>query len=793
MATVFDVQFEHYLAANSLGVHETRPRLSWKFQTPLRDFRQQGYEAELSEEKLGSCQCVPETVKVTATSSTLGPWPFETFLKSRQRISVRVRLSDERGQKTPWREPAQLEIGLLSAATGVYEAGINGLRIGDYLLAPGWTAYDGRLQYQTYDVTQWLVPNHNVLGIRAAEGWFSGGIGFEGGHRNIWGDRVAVLAQLEITYRDGRVDVLPSGGSWKSSLGPIRRAEIYDGEKYDATLEVSGWSSPAGEDSRWGPVLVLPRLSDSVRLTSGYSEPVRRVQTINPLEKIQTPSGKTIFDFGQNLVGYTRLKHVSGARGHKVILLHAEVLENEELGTRPLRECDAKEEYTLMGAANGEAYEPRFTFHGFRYVQVDNWPGGQIDSSAIEVVVCRTDMKPAGSFSCSVALLDRGNFLSVPTDCPQRDERLGWTGDLAIFAPTSFLLFNCFNMLRNWLIDVQHDQAVLGGIPPMVSPNNTIVDPVWFYQETGNISILAQQYGSIITWMKTIPKNKNGGCNLWEPTIVQLGDWLDPAVPSNKPWMSPTDSKMVANMYLIQSLDPMVEISGILGKTDERAAFETEAAAARAEFQREYITPSGRLVSDTQAAYALVIYFSLLDSMRKNEFKIATGFASTPFICPALARTGHLQVAYSMLLETRTPLWLYPVTIGATTVWERWDSMLPDGSIKPGKMTSFNHYAFDAVAKFMIERIAGLRRLEPGWKRVLVAPAIGASHPPRLPRFPDLARNAAHITPHGRGNHDENSVLAIDKVSADVSHAAVVVKRLYSFAVDKDLKGMRDR
>ncbi|KAH8882382.1 hypothetical protein GQ53DRAFT_885379 [Thozetella sp. PMI_491] len=824
MASVVGVQFEHYLPANTVGVHETKPRLSWNLEGAKSGFQQLEYEVELSE-GVGSHSSVLATAKVVSSACTLTPWPFDIALKSRQRISVRVRLTDSDGQLTPWSEPARLETGLLSrgdwkaervalpgppstqadperlfrkafsvtgeidharlyvTAQGVYEAEINGQRVGDYFLAPGWTAYDGRLQYQTYDVTAALSQSENVLGVRAAEGWFSGRLGWDGGFRNIWGDRTAVLAQLEITYTDGSVDTVASDSSWETTLGPIRLAELYDGEKYDATLEVPNWSQPGGSDDlRWEPVLPLPPLSDSIELTAGYGEPVRRIQLIQPVERIRTPSGKIIFDFGQNLVGVLRLKGIQGPRGHKITLSHAEVLEHGELGTRPLRECKAQDTYTLKGAEGGEQYEPRFTFHGFRYAQIDNWPGGEPELSSAEAVVCHTDMKPAGSFSCSDPLLNklyqnivwgmRGNFLSVPTDCPQRDERLGWTGDLALFAPTAVLIYDCYNMLKNWLIDLWHDQRVLDGVPPMVSPNSTIVDPVWLrkipcaiwhdvtimapwdlYQETGDPTILSQQYDSMLAWMEAIPKNKTGATHLWDPAPFQLGDWLDPAAPPDQPWKSPTDNRMVSNMFLVQSLDLMVKISEILGREEERASFETEARAARAEFQDEYVTKNGRLVSDTQAAYALAICLNLLtpeqeahagarlaEIVRKNQCRIATGFAGTPFLCRALARTGHIQVAYAMLLEKECPSWLYPVTMGATTVWERWNSMLPDGSINPGKMTSFNHYAFGAVAKFMYEQIAGLQRLDPGWKRFRIAPAMGAAF---------TRASAEHVAPTG--------------------------------------------
>ncbi|KAJ4175228.1 hypothetical protein NW754_005648 [Fusarium falciforme] len=823
MAAVIDVQFEHYRVPNTLGVHETSPRLSWKIQHGDAAFKQTGYEAELTVYSPNLQVLGSPTVKCRSPCSHLLPWPFDEPLQSRQRISVRVRVWDDTGYQSPWSEAAELETGLLErfnwvceriaapwassrrdpapeqlfrkqfrlenstargslvkarlyiTAQGVYEAEINGTRVGDYFLAPGWTSYAGRIQYQTYDVTSLL--NHggdNCIGVRVAEGWFSGRIGFRGGHRHIWGLNTALVAQLEVTYGDGSVTVVPTDDSWEVIEGPIRLAEIYDGEKYDATLEVQFWSSPSQKyrtGARWEKAVRLLALPASTQLVAGFGEPVRRTETVKPVKKMITQSGKTVLDFGQNLVGYLRVKDIRGPRGHTITLRHAEVLENGELGTRPLRFCQALDKYTLKGSNYGrpEEYEPRFTFHGFRYAQIEGWIGDlDLASNSIEAVVCRTDMIPVGQFSSSSALLNqlysnvvwgmKGNFLSVPTDCPQRDERLGWTGDLALFAPTACLIYDCFGMVRNWLIDVEFDQQVLGGVPSMVSPNSTLPDPVWcrripcaiwhdvtilapwaLYQETGDTAILSQQYNSMATWIKVLPRQKSGLVHLWDPEPFQLGDWLDPSAPPDQPWKSTTDSKMVSNMFLVQSLDLMARISSLLGKQSEAELYEADCQATRADFQAEFVTATGRLVSDSQAAYALAICLDLLtpsqrvragarlvELVRKNEFKISTGFAGTPFICEALAATGHVQVAYAMLLETKCPSWLYPVTMGATTVWERWDSMLPDGSINPGDMTSFNHYAFGAIAKFMYERVAGLQRLEPGWTKCRIAPSVGA-------------------------------------------------------------------
>lgn len=501
----------------------------------------------------------------------------------------------EKGETTSWSEPSVLEVGLLSSSDwtaqriagskrdstkshpeqlfrktfdveqaiasarlyitsqGVYEAEINGVRVGDYFLAPGFTEYNDRLQYQTYNISKLLRPGKNCIGVRVAEGWFNGRIGFEGGKRNIWGGRNTLIAQLETTLDDGSIQQIDSDDSWSVTEGPTRLTEIYDGEKYDATKEVNDWSLEDARGQSWGKVEVVGPLPERTSLIAGYGEPVRRIETLSPVELITTPSGKSILDFGQNLVGYLRIKKVRGATGHKITLKHAEVLEHGELGTRPLRDCKATDEYTLKGSAEAESWEPRFTFHGFRYAQVDNWPEEFSLTDSIEAVVCHTDMQRAGHFECSDDNLNklyqnvcwsmRGNFLSIPTDCPQRDERLGWTGDLALFAPTAAYMYQCTGILKNWHLDLAVCQKRRDGLPPMVCPDPlegdrfwdlgiptaiwhdvTVLGPWAIYSATGDVEILRTQYESMQGWIGKIQRYEGSQTpNLWHPKVFQLG------------------------------------------------------------------------------------------------------------------------------------------------------------------------------------------------------------------------------------------------------------------------------
>ncbi|KAG7041707.1 glycosyltransferase family 28 domain-containing protein [Colletotrichum scovillei] len=785
----------------TLGIHLGRPQVSWRFSNAPSKFNLGGWEVKIQKPD-GSHSVISAPSNSHGFSSSSAEWPEDIVIQSRQTFSIEIRAKDENATDfSPWSEPFSFETGLLvrsdwtgnlisapwaedsksgpqpedlfrkvfeaknkvrsarlyATAQGVYEAEINGQRIGDYFLAPGWTAYDARLQYQTYDVTAHIASNaSNCIAIRLAEGWFNGRIGFEGGKRSIWGTRTAALAQLEITYEDGSTETVVTDDSWTTTRGPIKLAEIYDGEKYDATAEIPGWSLSNSPSGVWETVQVLPQLPETTNLICGYGEPVKRLEYVKPLEFITTPSGKSILDFGQNLVGFIRINNVKGQRGSQITLLHAEVLEKEELGTRPLRDCKAEDVYTLKGDESGETWEPRFSFHGFRYVQVDGWPSTAPDlKDAIEACVCHTDMEEVGNFTCSDNDLNklysnvrwsmRGNFLSVPTDCPQRDERLGWTGDLALFAPTATFIYNCFGILKNWLADVAHDQKVLDGVPPMVCPNVLIGQKNWskiganaiwhdvvilapwaLYEESADLGILRDQYESMKTWIDVIPRNETGSTHLWDFNLFQLGDWLDPNAPPDEPMKAVTDPPLVANAFLVRSLDLITKIAALLSQPKDIERYQKEADAARREFQDEYVSSNGRLTSDSQTAYALAICFDLI-----SENQAARAGSRLAEIRRSLRDAPQPQVSFLAV----------PRRHGATTVWERWDSMLPDGTINPGDMTSFNHYAFGAVAKFLVERLAGLQRLEPGWKRSRAKPILGA----------ELTNaSAEHVTPYGK-------------------------------------------
>jgi alpha-L-rhamnosidase len=684
-----------------------------------------------------------------------------------------------RSNPSPYlRREFELRSGIKSArlyitSLGLYEAEINGQVVGDHVFSPGWTVYDQHLRYQTFDVTGMLREGQNAIGAVLGDGWFRGRIGFGGGQRNIYGAHLALLAQLEVQYNDGSAERIVTDGApaWRAATGPILLSGIYDGETYDARLEHSGWSSPGFDDSHWAAVRKLEWDLDA--LAAPLGPPVRRIETITPVSITQSPSGKTIVDFGQNLVGRLSIK-VKGPTGHTITFRHAEVLERGELGTRPLRFAEATDRYTLRGGET-ETWEPRFTFHGFRYMELNNWPG-ELKREDLRAVVIHSDMERTGWFECSDPLLNRlhenvvwgmrGNFLDVPTDCPQRDERLGWTGDLEVFSPTAAFLYDVSGFLQSWLKDLAIEQRKLRGAVPHVVPNvlshggasaaawadaATIV-PWVLYQRFGDAGILADQFESMHAWVDFVAALA-GEKHLWDKGF-QFGDWLDPTAPPDKPAQARTDKAIVASAYFAYSAKLVARAAQVLGRIEEQSHYAALAEKAKNAFVREYVTPAGRLMNDAETAYALAIAFDLLPTaeqrqhagnrlaelVRDSGYQIRTGFVGTPLICDALCGTGHYQAAYRLLLQRECPSWLYPVTMGATTIWERWDSMLPDGTINPGEMTSFNHYALGAVADWMHRTVGGLTPAEPGYRRMEIRPRPGGG----------LTHcRVTHVTPYG--------------------------------------------
>ncbi|GAA4055743.1 glycoside hydrolase family 78 protein [Actinomadura miaoliensis] len=799
--------FEHH--RDPLGIGESAPRLSWTVTSGIAGWHQRAYEIQLSDG--GS------TGRVESADSVLVPWPGMA-LGSRERRGVRVRVFGRDGSASGWSPWSWVEAGLLAPADwragaaapppdllgppdgpavllrrefalrapiasarlyvtahGLYDVEINGVPVGDDVLAPGWTSYGHRLRYRTHDVTGLLREGGNAVGAMLADGWYRGRIGYGGGRTAVYGDRTALIAQLEITYGDGTTDLVTTDEDWRCASGPVTAASLYDGEKYDARLLPPGWSEPGFDAAGWRPAELLDH--DPARLVAPTGPPVRRVETLPPVAVLTGPDGETILDFGQNISGRLRIR-VRGPAGRTVTMRHAEVLDGGALGVRPLRTADALDAYTLRGDAEPEEWEPRFTVHGFRYAQVDGWPG-DLDPADVRAVVCHTDMRRIGDFSCSDPLLDRlhenvvwsmrGNFVDIPTDCPQRDERLGWTGDIQVFGPAAAFLYDCAGMLRSWLEDLSADQRRSGTVPLFVpwidlggpfAPTDPIaawgdaavVLPWTLYQRTGDVDLLRRQYPSMTAWVDQVTE-RAGGSGLWD-TGPQLGDWLDPSAPPDRPAEAATDPGLVATACFARSARLVADTAELLGHGEDARRYRKLAERVRTAFDAAYVSQEGKVSGDSQTAYALALRFGLIDGaerrahaaarlvelVRASGHRIGTGFVGTPLICDALTEAGAVGDAYRLLLQTECPSWLYAVTMGATTVWERWDSLLPDRTINPGEMTSFNHYALGAVADWMHRTLAGLAPAAPGYRRILVRPRTGGGL---------THARAAHTTPYG--------------------------------------------
>ncbi len=655
---------------------------------------------------------------------------------------------------------AVLSAKLTVTALGVVEAWLNGQRVSPDLLTPGWTSYEWRVRYSEYDVTG-LLDETNVLGLALGNGWYRGRLGWSG-KSGIYGDTLGGFAQLEVAYADGHVEVLGTDGSWAAGPSAVTANDLYDGQTIDARRDGTAWLEPGFEASGWTGVHELE--FDLATLVPNAGPPIRPFAEVAPVAVWQSPAGATLVDFGQNLVGYVRAT-VRGPAGTEIVIRHAEVLEHDELGTRPLRSALATDRYILSGRA--DVFEPTFTFHGFRYAEITGWPG-ELAPGDVTAVAVGSELERTGTFASSNPLLDkfhanvvwgmRGNFLSVPTDCPQRDERLGWTGDIAAFAPTAAYLFDVEAFLKEWLVDVALEQGHANGVIPYVVPDplkyleipveitteqeSTAVwsdAGVWvpwdLYEAYGDSAVLAAQFDSMASHVRHV-ETLLSPTGLWD-TGFQFGDWLDPDAPPEDPAAAKADTGVVATVSLYHSARIVADAAAVLGRQAEAEEFGAIASRLRAAFTEHYLD-HGVIRSDCTTVYALAIVFDILDApdvvfagnrlaelAAASDYRISTGFAGTPFICDALSQTGHLDEAYRLLLEEECPSWLYPVTMGATTIWERWDSMLPDGSINPGEMTSFNHYALGAVADWMHRVVGGISPLAPGYSEVLIAPQPG--------------------------------------------------------------------
>jgi len=785
--------------SNPIGIDILQPRFSWQLVSDSRNIMQTAYEIRVGTDVaslIKDKKLVWTSGKVMSDSSVHVAYKGPA-MESAAKYFWQVRVWDNRGNASSWTEPAYWQMGLLHAgdwkakwiqagfaedtvnrpsplfrktftankkirsafafitAHGLYEAQINGHRVGDAYLTPGWTSYKKRLQYQMYDVSDLLTTGTNAIGITMGSGWYRGYIGFTN-NKNFYGKDQSLLFQLQVTYTDGSSEMIVSDESWKSTTGAIKSAEIYNGESIDARDEKQGWSTPSYNDNVWSGVKVVDFPNNN--LIASYSDPIRKHETFTGLKVITTPKGEKVIDFGQNLVGWVVMK-VNGKSGDKVTISHAEVLDkNGNFYTENLRAAKAEDQYVLKGGVE-ETFEPHFTFHGFRYIRVEGYPG-ELKPENFTAVALYSDMKKTGTFTSSDALINqlqhniqwgqKGNFLDVPTDCPQRDERLGWTGDAQVFSRTAAYNMNVNDFFAKWLKDVAADQYP-NGIVPFVIPdvlNFPVGSTGWadvctiipwnMYLAYGDKRILESQYHSMKAWVDYMHKQSRD--DLWN-TGFHFGDWLFYRPEDDNDGRSAvTDKYLIAQCFYARSTQLVINAARVLGKTDDVTSYSDLLDKIKNAFLKEYVTASGRLVSGTQTAYVLALNFDMLpESMRAQAAErlvqnvhsyndhLTTGFLGTPYLCHVLSRFGHTDVAYKLLLQKTYPSWLYPVKMGATTIWERWDGLKEDSTFQTPGMNSFNHYAYGAIGDWMYRVVAGIDTYDdqPGYKHIKIMPHPG--------------------------------------------------------------------
>lgn len=782
---------------NPLGIDNPRPALSWIIKSDVTNTMQESYEirAALSDMDVEKGKnLLWESGKVSTSKSNhikYGGQPLLSF----QRVYWQVRVRDNHGKKSKWSETAWFEMGLMPGTEwgaqwigpaweedikesnpspymrkgfalkggvvgarlyitshGLYQAEINGQRVGDQEFTPGWTSYDHRLQYQTYDVTAMLNKGGNAIGIVLGDGWYRGILGW-GDNRNNWGEKLSALARLSVTYGDGSTEVIGTDVSWKASKGPILKSDIYNGEVYDATRDLTGWSMPGYSDSQWSAVQVSKESKEVLIAPEG--PPVKVVNQLEPLS-IKKVGDEWQVDMGQNMVGWIQIK-ASGKKGDVITLRHAEILDKEgNMYYTNLRSADATASYTLNGD-EGEVFEPHFTFMGFRYVMVSGYPGTLTEDN-IKGMVIHSDMTPTGTFTCSDPLINqlqhnilwglKGNFLDVPTDCPQRDERLGWTGDAQVFAPTACFNVDAAGFYRKWLKDMALDQGEDGAIADVI-PNILgkggrtgwadagVVIPWVVYLNYGDVKVLENQYESMKKWIGFMEMSA-GDDYIWKENW-HYGDWLSFDDSKSNYMGAYTTTDLIATAYYSYSSSIVAKVAAVLGNDEDLKYYKALSEKVKKAYNEEFVTPNGRLVAHTQTAYTLALAFDLLDEEQAQKAgahlagdvesfgHITTGFLGTPLISLTLTDIDRNDLAYQLLNRKEYPSWLYPVTMGATTIWERWDGQKPDSTFQDAGMNSFNHYAYGAIGKWLYQVVAGIGIDEnsPGYKNVIIKPRPG--------------------------------------------------------------------
>ena len=638
------------------------------------------------------------------------------------------------------------------SAQGLYELRMNGLKVGDELFTPGWTSYNHRLQVQEYDATPYVTKGRNAVGIIVGNGWYRSRMARIRG-RWAYGDTLRVRAELVVTYKDGTTDTIATDGSWRTTESPITATDIYDGETYDARLWPEGWDSPGFNDRQWLPAMETKTENVKAKLIPQEGVPVRVIKELKPLHRFTTPRGERVLDFGQNITGWVKFR-LHGNAGDSIVLKFAETLDSDgNFYTANLRKAKATDTYIFRGDGV-EEHSPRFTFFGFRYVKIERYTG-DIDPQNFTAQVVSSDLTPTGTFECSDTLINRlventrwsmtDNFLDIPTDCPQRDEKLGWTADAQVFAPTACYLADVRQFFVKWLRDLAIEQAPDGGVPCVVPDlrrsygssgwDDAVTElPTLLYKAYGDTLLLREFYPNMKRWVDYL-------CRHTDTTFVyhggRFGDWFDYA-DADTAYHGPRTAKdLIGTAYFVRSADLTARAARVLGYDAEAQHYDSLAQQVKQAFRLRFLTDSTRQAStrQSQTYYVIALAFGLLpeddephyarllaDEVRHTGH-ITTGFLGTPLICPVLTKYGYEDEAALLLTRTDYPSWLYPVTRGATTVWERWDALRPDGTLSGH---SLNHYAFGAVVGWLFSDVAGIRQADTstGYRHIVIQPRL---------------------------------------------------------------------
>lgn len=792
----------------SLAGCETLPVFGWAISSSLRNVVQRSWRLQLATSVSFDDPCY-DSGDIHDDRSNNVVLPAFVCAHS-TRYYVRVRITDNHGQSSDWSPVASFITGLpaeawqgefISAETpqdkaeskgtllrheftlpqgadivsavvhasalGLYQLWLNGEKVGCDELAPGWTSYHHHLLYQTWDVTERLREGTNAIGAMVGAGWYKGDMSFNR-YRNYYGEQTGFICHLVVTLRDGSQQVIASDGRWLGSDSAILFSEIYDGEIYDAQLEQRGWSEPGFAAQGWRAVNVLP--ADRAVLQPQTACPVQEIERLTPRALFTTPKGETVLDFGQNLSGWVEFC-VRGEAGDNVSLRHFEVLDAEgNVYLDNLRTAKQRIDYTLRGDGE-ERYHPHFTFQGFRYVMIERWPGTPTLDD-FTAVVLHSAMTPTGHIETSNAELNqlhhnilwglKGNFVDIPTDCPQRDERLGWTGDAQIFCRTASYLMQTHTFFAKWLEDLAHDQTPEGGVPHVIPDILTgkcdndrflshgrthssaawadaaVINPWTLYLMYGDTQTLARQYQSMKAWVEFM--RANAVDNMWSWKL-QFGDWvaLDAREGS---YFGATPNELTCMAYYALSTQLLAKSAKVLGHMEDAERYTALHASIVDSFHREFFTPNGRLAARTQTAHILALYFqlvpeayrertvqTLLTLLEEQDGHLVTGFVGTPYFCHALSENGQADAAWQLLMKEDFPSWLYQVKAGATTIWEHWDGVKPDGTMWSPDMNSFNHYAYGAIGEWLYRAAAGINTEEaaPGFKRSVLHPIPGGN------------------------------------------------------------------